>query len=70
MGDIGDYWNDAKEYRRAMREKHGVECPMCREKQPKRTPTILLPAQRCKVDGYRDPRQRLPDGYNPFVVAE
>lgn len=59
MGDMGDYFNDLKEHRRQMRETHGVNCPRCREKQPKRDPTILLPQQRCKVDGYQDPRPRV-----------
>lgn len=58
MGDMGDYYKDLKEARKDRRAKFGVECPQCRVKQPKRTPTILLPGQRCKVDGYRDPRPR------------
>lgn len=56
MGDVGDYWRDAKDYKKMMREKHGVQCPKCKEKRPKASPSILLPQQRCKVDGYRDPR--------------
>lgn len=60
MGDMGDFYNGLKEIRRELREEHGVECPRCRALQPKRCPTILLPQQRCKVDGYRDPRPRLP----------
>lgn len=59
MGDVGDYFNDLKAYRKALRAKFGVECPMCRAKQPKREPTVMLPGQRCKVDGYVDPRPRL-----------
>ena len=58
MGDVGDYWNEAKAERRERRARLGVECPKCRELQPKRDPTVLLPGQRCKVDGYRDPRPR------------
>lgn len=57
-GDTADYWNDLKEIRREERARLGVPCPQCRVKQPKREPTILLPGQRCKVDGYRDPRPR------------
>jgi hypothetical protein len=60
MGDVGDYWNEAKEYRRQQRVEHGVECPRCKEKRPRTNASILLPGQRCKVDGYRDPRQREP----------
>ena len=58
MGDMGDFYNDLKWARKMRRKQFGVPCPMCNVKQPKRTPTILLPGQRCKVDGYRDPRPR------------
>lgn len=61
MGDMGDLYNAMREERRALRAKFGTPCPHCRDKQPKREPTILLPGQRCKVDGYRDPRPRLTD---------
>ncbi len=56
MGDMIDMWRDLKEHRREMRAALGVPCPNCPIKQPRREPTILLPQQRCKVDGYRDPR--------------
>jgi hypothetical protein len=62
MGDMGDLYRDLKEYRRSIRAGFGIPCPQCRVKQPKREPTIMLPGQRCKVDGYRDPRPRLTDG--------
>ncbi len=58
MGDMGDEFRDWKAYKKDLRARLGVECPRCRELQPKRNPTILLPRQRCKVDGYRDPRPR------------
>ena len=58
MGDEGEFWRDVKEARRERRAALGVDCPRCRELQPKRDPTILLPGQRCRVDGYRDPRPR------------
>lgn len=61
MGDMGDLYNALRDERRAIRAKFGVRCPDCNIKQPKREPTILLPGQRCKVDGYRDPRPRLTD---------
>jgi hypothetical protein len=61
MGDMGDLYRDWGAGKKAMRDKYGVDCPQCRAKQPKRTPTILLPGQRCKVDGYRDPRPRVSD---------
>jgi hypothetical protein len=56
---MGEFWKDVKEARKERRALHGTDCPGCRKKEPKRTPTILLPQQRCKVCGYRDPRPRL-----------
>lgn len=48
----------AREIRKEHRAKWGVECPECKRFRPKTNASILLPAQRCKVDGYRDPRPR------------
>lgn len=62
MGDMGDYFNDLRESRKERRALHGVECPRCKEVRPKAHPSILLPQQRCKVDGYRDPRPRIEEG--------
>jgi hypothetical protein len=59
MGDMGDLYNDLKQGRKTLRDKHGVDCPRCPQVRPKATPSILLPQQRCKVDGYVDPRPRL-----------
>lgn len=56
VSDMGDIYRAMRADRRERRAKFGVPCPQCRAKQPKRHPTILLPGQRCKVDGYRDPR--------------
>ncbi|HEY9544733.1 MAG TPA: hypothetical protein VIR56_01930 [Solimonas sp.] len=58
MGDVGDTFRALREERKDRRAKLGVSCPGCPKVQPKRTPTILLPGQRCKVCGYRDPRSR------------
>ena len=60
MGDMGDFYNDRREHRKQQRRLHGVECPRCKEKRPKTNASILLPGQRCKVDGYRDPRSKEP----------
>jgi len=60
MGDMGDTFRELKDERKRLREEHGVSCPQCNVKQPKRIPTTLLPGQRCKVCGYVDPRPRLP----------
>jgi hypothetical protein len=62
MGDMGDYFNEWREHKKAMRAEHGVDCPQCKIVRPKAHPSILLPQQRCKVDGYRDPRPRLDSG--------
>ena len=58
MVDMGDIFNDMRDYRKHMRATLGVNCPKCAEVRPKAHPSILLPGQRCKVDGYRDPRPR------------
>lgn len=54
--DMGEMFNVRREARRALRTKFGIQCPRCREKRPKTQPSILLPNQACKVDGYIDPR--------------
>lgn len=59
MGDMGDVFRDMRDHRRELRSKYGVECPQCKIVRPKANPSILLPQQRCRVDGYRDPRPRL-----------
>lgn len=62
MGDMADIFNDMKEYRRKLRREHGVECPKCKQFRPKTNASILLPGQRCRVDGYIDPRPRIDHG--------
>lgn len=59
MGDMGDLFRDIRRDHQARKAEHGVDCPGCRKVQPKRIPTRLLPDQRCRVCGYRDPRPRL-----------
>ena len=61
MGDMGEIWNVIRAERKAIRNKYGVDCPECKRVRPKTFPSILLPGQKCKVDGYRDPRPRLTD---------
>ena len=58
-GDEGDFWHAVREATRQLKAKHGIPCPECRRLHPKRDPTILLPGDRCRVDGYRDRRPRL-----------
>lgn len=56
--DMGDFWRAFKEARRIRRAELGVNCPQCAIVRPKTSPSLLLPGQKCKVDGYRDPRPR------------
>lgn len=58
MGDMGEIFNAIRAERRDLRQRLGIECPRCKVARPKTNASILLPGQRCKVDGYRDPRQR------------
>jgi hypothetical protein len=62
MGDVGDDFRALKEHRRERRATLGVNCPQCAIVRPRAHPSILLPGQRCKVDGYRDER---PAGAGP-----
>jgi rRNA maturation endonuclease Nob1 len=50
-----------RQHRRELREQHGIDCHGCVTNHPKRSPSILLPQQQCKVCGYRDQRSLLPD---------
>jgi hypothetical protein len=59
MSDYGEFCHDLKEQRRELRDRLGVNCPGCKVKEPKRIPSILLPQQRCKVCGYKDPRSQV-----------
>jgi hypothetical protein len=61
MSDTGDDFRALSAHKKALRKKFGVPCPECRRLQPKRNATILMPQQRCRVDGYRDPRPELTD---------
>lgn len=56
MSDYGDQCRELRDAKREARTKYGVPCPVCIEKLPRAHPTILLPQQRCKIHGYRDPR--------------
>ncbi len=59
--DYGDLCRDICSARAEARSKHGVPCPECRRLLPKACPSILLPQQRCRIHGYRDPRPRKPE---------
>ena len=58
MSDYGELCRDLRDIKRERRMLYGIECPECKRLRPKTNASILLPAQKCKVDGYRDPRSR------------
>ena len=61
MSDYGDLCKDLREAKRKARADYGIPCPVCIQLLPKANPSILLPQQRCKIHGYRDPRPRSSD---------
>ena len=61
MSDMGDDFKAHRDFTKRLRAKFGVECPVCKKKRPRTNASILLPQQRCKVDGYRDTRPYLTD---------
>ena len=58
MSEYGELCRDMREFKRHRRLKFGVECPQCKIVRPKTNASILLPQQKCRVDGYVDPRPR------------
>lgn len=56
MSEAVDGFRALADYRREMRAAIGVPCPECKRKRPRAHATILVPEQRCRIDGYRDPR--------------
>ena len=61
MSEVVEDYKFMKALRKALRHRYGINCPRCPEIRPKAQPTILLPLQRCRIDGYRDPRPALTD---------
>lgn len=61
MSDTIDDYRSIKDHTKRLRAKFGVECPRCKQCRPRAHPSILLPQQRCRVDGYCDPRSQLTD---------
>ena len=61
MSDMVEGFRMLKDHKKALRVKYGVACPQCKVVRPRANATILMPQQRCKVDGYRDPRPELTD---------
>lgn len=61
MSETMEAYKDIANHKAALRKKYGVECPKCKVVRPKAHASILIPQQRCRVDGYRDPRPELTD---------
>lgn len=61
MSEIIETYKAMSYHKKRLRAAYGVECPVCIQKRPKAHPSILLPQQRCRVDGYIDPRPELTD---------
>lgn len=61
MSDVAEMYQGMKAHTQRLRAKHGVSCPECVRLLAKANPTILLPQQRCRIHGYRDPREELTD---------
>lgn len=61
MSETVEMFRALKQFGQKKRAKFGVPCPKCREEQPRRQPTILLPGARCRVHRphYVDPRPEL-----------
>jgi hypothetical protein len=70
MGDAIDTHRAIGAHHKAMRAKHGKPCPECATKRPRANPSILLPQQRCRVDGYVDPRPDLTDADHQAVADQ
>jgi len=61
VGEMVEMYKVMHLHKKALREKYAINCPACAIARPKAPPSKLLPQQRCRVDGYRDPRPRLTD---------
>lgn len=70
VSEMVEMYKVMKEHKKALRQKFGVDCPACAIARPKSPPSKLLPKQRCRVDGYRDPRPALTDADYQLVANE
>jgi hypothetical protein len=59
VGEMIEMYKTMKLHKKALRERFAVDCPACAIARPKAPASKLLPSQRCRVDGYRDPRPAL-----------
>ena len=56
MSDAVEDFRALKEYRKQQRRLLGINCLGCLKVNPRRSPTLLMPGQKCRVCGYRDMR--------------
>lgn len=61
MSESAEMFGAIKDHKKRVRAAYGVDCPECRRMRPRTNPTKLLPQQKCRVDGYVDPRPALTD---------
>lgn len=59
MSEAVEIFRSMKDHHKRLRAIYGVACPRCATIRPKAPASILLPQQRCRVDGYVDPRPEL-----------
>lgn len=61
MSDSIDDMKALANHKKRLRAKYGQPCQSCIQLSPKRSPTILMPGQKCRVDGHVDSRPELTD---------
>lgn len=69
MSESVEIFRAMGDMRKTLRKLYGVDCPECVRLLPRAHPSILLPGQRCRIHGYRDPRPDLTDEQHAAAVA-
>lgn len=59
MSETVEMYKDIADHKKRLRAKYAIDCPVCKRLRPRANPSKLLPKQRCRVDGYTDPRPEL-----------
>lgn len=70
MGEAIDDMRALRDHNKAVRRRFGVNCPRCIERRPRATPSLLLPQQRCRIDGYFDQRPELTSADHQSVADD
>lgn len=68
MSELGEIFSAHADLRKVRRKIFGVDCQECVRLLPRANPTILLPQQRCRIHGYRDPRPELTDAQERWLA--